>query len=83
MDSICAAGKSIQGLSDAARIRGSQHPNGHKIYLVSMFLFLFNLSNQLFYEAICCWAYLLRYRRSPELSLSHLTPSAEDLGSGI
>ena len=37
-------GKIIWALSDAAQMQDSQHLKTHKIYLLSIFLFLFSLS---------------------------------------
>ena len=39
----CTVGKSICGLSDAACMQSAQHLKGRKIYLLSIFLFLFYL----------------------------------------
>lgn len=41
MDGVCAMGKSIQDLSDTARMWGSQILKSHKIYLLSISIYLY------------------------------------------
>lgn len=64
-DSICAVGKSIQGLSGAARMWGSRCLKGHKIYLVSISLFLFDLTKPALLLSHLSLGFLAKIQKKP------------------